>query len=149
MSIDSSEITMTIGWLLRAAAKRHGFRVFDSSLGYKVFPDDPERFRKPDVTAIRQSRAGKLKGNDGFARIPADLAVEVVSPGDDAYEIAKKVEEYLSAGFGMVWIVYPNTRTVHVHRQGQRGVILSANDELDASDVLDGFKCRVGEIFDV
>jgi Uma2 family endonuclease len=148
VSIDSSATAASILILLGTLGRKHGWRVFDSSLGYKVFANDPERFRKPDVSAVLTSRLADVDGSAGFSRLPADLAVEAISPGDEAYEISRKVEEYLSAGFRMVWVVYPHVRAVEVHRQGGRGEILRVGQDLDASDVLPGLRCPVAELFE-
>jgi Uma2 family endonuclease len=61
-----------------------------------------------------------MRGLDLDRRIvsaPA-LAVEVVSPADLAQELAHRVDQYLAAGVRVVWVVYPNTREVHVFREG-------------------------------
>jgi hypothetical protein len=47
----------------------------------------------------------------------------------------------------MVWVVNPKWRSVSVYRPGPEIKTLTASDELTGGDVLDGFRCRVGEIF--
>lgn len=50
--------------------------------------------------------------------IPADLAVEVLSPNDRVRDIEDKLKDYLSAGFALVWIVNPYGRYVQIYRRG-------------------------------
>jgi Uma2 family endonuclease len=146
VSIQSSETAGSVLAILKQRGGHpDGWRVFDSSLGYKVYPHDPRKFRKPDVTAVLRSRAPQH--NDGFMQIPADLVVEVVSPDDDAYEIETKIEEYLTHGFRLVWIIYPHTRTVLVYGQAGLTRRLHADDTLTGEDVLPGFACVVRELF--
>ncbi len=54
VSIESSRMGIRVGRLLVNEADASGdAEVYDSSLGYKVFPDEPEKFRKPDVSVVR------------------------------------------------------------------------------------------------
>ena len=96
--------------------KTRQVEVFDSTLGYQCFPDSPTHFRKPDVSAVRRERLAGLDPDPGLMPIAPDLAVEVVSPKDFAYDVALNVEEYLANGFKLIWVVHPNTKTVVIHR---------------------------------
>jgi len=123
-------------------------RVFASSLGYRCFPDDPDKIRKPDVTVIRAERLAALPDPDpGYMPIVPDLAVEVVSTNDTVYELDEKVEEYLAAGFPLVWVADPEARRVTVHPRGGKPYLLTAEDDIDAPSVLPGFKCKVADLF--
>lgn len=122
--------------------------VFPEGTSYQCFPDAPKKVRKPDVSFIRLSRLSLAQATEeGHVPIAPDLAVEVVSPNDNAYDVDEKVQELLSAGVHLVWVVNPRAYTVKVHRQQGIGAILGANDELSGEDVLPGFRCRVGDLF--
>src|SRR5438105_5045578 len=117
VSIESSEIELTIGRLLgNEAARSNAARVFPASMGYQCFRDEPARFRKPDVSVVRVERLAGIDPREGFIPIPPDLAVEVMSPNDLAEDIAEKVDEYLKHSFAVVWVVQPRTRTVTIYR---------------------------------
>jgi len=148
VSIDSSEIESTIARLLgNEAAKSGSARVFGSSLGYKCFRDDPNKFRKPDVTVVRKERAAGFDPKLGMMPIPPDLAVEVLSPGDLAYDVAAKVQEYFENGFTLIWVVQPNTRTVTIYRRDGSIALLHESDEITGESALPTFRCRVAEFF--
>ncbi len=85
--------------------------------------------------------------SDGFMRVSADLVVEVLSPGDLAYDVAAKVDEYLRYNFRAVWVVQPNTCSVNVYRSDGRNALLRGDDIITCEDVLPGFRCRVSEFF--
>jgi Uma2 family endonuclease len=53
---------------------------------------------------------------NGWAKIPPDLVVEVVSPNDTAYELEDKLADYQKVGVPLIWVINPNSRTVRVHR---------------------------------
>jgi Uma2 family endonuclease len=126
-------------------------KVYPQSLGYQCFrmlPEDPDRMRKPDVTVIRMERQKALKIKDpGYMPISPDLAVEVISRNDLAYEITEKVSEYRAAGFPLVWVVAPIARAVIVHPNPGRPFVLSEDDTIDAPNALPGFSCKVADLF--
>jgi Uma2 family endonuclease len=122
--------------------------VFPSENGYQCFPDKPRQVRKSDVSVILTERYTLVELNDdGWIRIPPDLAVEVVSPNDESYALDEKIQEYLEAGVKLVWVVHPNVRKVSVHRPDQAGTVLRDSDELTGEGVLPGFTCKIAELF--
>jgi Uma2 family endonuclease len=122
-------------------------RLFPADNGYQCFPYDPGLVRKPDVSFIRH---GRLPGDElpkGWVKIPPDLAVEVVSPGDLAYKLDEKLSDYQEVGVPLVWVIYPGSRTVIVYRGDGSASRLSEKDELSGEEVVPGFRCPVRELF--
>ena len=152
MGLESSEIAARIIFLISLYLRDHpGGHVFGSDAGYTCFPDSPGKLRKPDVSLICSGRLPDNRAPRGYSAIAPDLVVEVVSPGDLAEEVEEKVAEYLSAGVPLVWVVYPPTRTVRVHRQkaspfGTVSDLMDA-DTLDGNPVLPDFSCQVRDFF--
>jgi Uma2 family endonuclease len=138
-------------------ARIHGFlfsflvdhplgHLFISDCGYTCFPKN--NLRKPDVSFIR---FGRLEGEEipsGWLTIPPDLAVEVLSPGDVADEMDKKVKEYLKAGTRLVWEVHPASKTIIVHRANGTIAALNETDSLDGEDVVPGFSLPLAKVFE-
>lgn len=115
---------------------------------YQCFPNEPNKVRKADVSFIRLERLTLAQATEeGHVPIAPDLAVEVMSPNDLAYDVDEKVQDYRRAGVALVWVVNPRTRTVEVHRRDGVGTILGENDELSGENVIPGFRCRVGDLF--
>jgi Uma2 family endonuclease len=152
MGMQSSRIGMRVGLLIGKYLELHpeGL-VYGADAGYQCFTNAPNTVRKPDVSVVRAGRFPDNREPEGHCRIAPDLAVEVVSPNDLAYEVEEKVAEYLEAGIPLVWIVNPPTRTVRIHRpkSSPRGPIaeLSGDDAITGEDVLPGFSCKVSEFF--
>ncbi|MFI5458410.1 MAG: Uma2 family endonuclease [Isosphaerales bacterium] len=115
--------------------------------GYACFPDAPGKVRKPDVSFIRKDRLPDALTSEGYTYIPPDLAVEVLSPNESAYDVENKVLEYLSAGVALVWVINPEARTVHIHREDGSVGWLREDGELSGEHVVPGFRCRVAAIF--
>src|SRR5262249_53669864 len=103
--------------------------------------------RKPDVTFVRLDRMPRVPGAEGYIDIAPDLAVEVVSPNDLAYELEAKVVEYLDAGVSLVWVIDSEARRVRVHRRDGSVSWLREKDELSGKDVIPGFRCPVSALF--
>ncbi|MEM6283822.1 MAG: Uma2 family endonuclease [Chloroflexota bacterium] len=144
------EITMQIGRLIGNFVAEHQLgRVTAAETGYIVEqnPDGRDTVRGLDVGFVRMERApdGLPEGLIPFA---PDLAVEVISPGNEAADINKKVLQLLRAGTRLVWIVYPETKTVMVHTPGTVA-LLDESGILEGGDVLPGFKLAVTDAFAV
>jgi Uma2 family endonuclease len=145
--IESSWVGGRLHALLDTFCAEHGIGwVLNSASGYQCFSYDPGRVRRPDVSFVRYGRfpAGVLP--EGWARIPPELAVEVVSPNDTAYELDEKLEDYRKAGVPLVWVINPNSRTVRVHRRDGSVIYLREDEELSGEDVIPGFRCVVREM---
>lgn len=153
MGLESCEIAgriiVLIGMFLRSRALG---RLFPADAGFQCFPDDPNKVLRPDGSFIRTGRLPGNKSPKGWGRIAPDLVIEVVSPNDIADEVEEKVNVWLNAGVALVWVVYPTTRTVRVHRprSSPQGRVsdLTDSDTLSGEDVLPGFSCAIAEIFD-
>jgi Uma2 family endonuclease len=126
--------------------RRRGW-AFPEGTGYQCFPDAPGRVRKPDVSFICNERLPANAWTEGYSSIAPDLAVEVISPNDLAWEIDQKVAEWLGAGVPLVWVVHPHTRAVRVHRGSGPVSWLRAEEELSGEEIVPGFRCRVDALF--
>jgi Uma2 family endonuclease len=75
------------------------------------------------------------------------LAVEVLSPNDTVEEINEKVQEFLTAGVALVWIVDPYMRTVTVYRPDTAPQLFNVTQELTAEPHLPGLRIAVAKLF--
>lgn len=108
-------------------------------------PDGKDTVRCPDAAFISFARAPQPLPVEQVPFAP-DLAIEVISPSNDADEIHSKVLDFLKYGTRLVWVFYPRSRTVVVHTaSGSR--TLSVDDTLDGGEVLPGFAVLVRDIF--
>ncbi len=103
--------------------------------------------RAPDVAFVSYEKLPPGAEGEGYSRIPPDLVVEVVSPGNSADEIEQKTQEWLEFGVKIVWVLYPQSRRVHVFTAGGGMRVLNANDAIDGGDVLPGFSAPVSAFF--
>ncbi|MEW6277150.1 MAG: Uma2 family endonuclease [Candidatus Eremiobacterota bacterium] len=106
---------------------------------------DPDTVRAPDVMYYARDRLPEVP--EGYLECPPDLAVEIASPSQSSTYLEEKVQDYLSAGVRLVWVLYPRTRTVHGYFPGGRAQVLYASDVLTGEDVLPGFSLPVSQLF--
>lgn len=137
---------------LKAFVKQHdlGF-VFYDGLIY-LLDQNAQHLRGarvPDVSFVRKGLLPKgWNIKRPFPGAPT-LAIEVVSPDDDAEDLLKRTRDYLRAGSEQVWIAYPSEREVHQHKQGADVVRVYAQDTdtIDVEGLFPGLTLTLGEIF--
>ncbi len=141
------------GWLTSRIDRRLGTHVDERTLGDVVagdvgfrLPTEPETVRAPDAAFIARARIENAGRSQKFFEGAPDLAVEVVSPGDTSTEVHEKALDWLAAGTRLVLVVHPRPRTITAYRSATDIRILGEADTLDASDVVDGWTVRVGEL---
>ena len=82
---------------------------------------------------------------DGYFLGAPDLAIEVVSPSESARDLNKKVSLMLKSGSLAVWVIYPEERTVQVHRPDGTSY---AADTLTLPELLAGWEAPVASLFE-
>ncbi|MCY4526209.1 MAG: Uma2 family endonuclease, partial [Anaerolineaceae bacterium] len=75
------------------------------------------------------------------------LAVEIRSESNPRRELRAKAARYLEHGTAMVWLVYPETRSLEICRPGEELQTLSGADLLEGGATLPGFRASVSELF--
>jgi Uma2 family endonuclease len=107
----------------------------------------PGHGRKPDVTFVRFDQLPGKTIPDGDIFVPPVLVVEVLSPGNSGVEVDEKLDEYLSAGIEMVWIVNPDKRTIRVFRSNGTMRLYRGSEVIENELSLLGFRLVVDEVF--
>jgi len=105
--------------------------------GYRL---TPHTVRGPDISFVSNAR---LQNPDEYFEGGPDLAVEIVSPGDDASDLHQRIQQYLDAGTAIVWVVYPRSRQIEIHTPDKTIRTLGVEDTLKAPGLLSGFQLPV------
>ncbi len=139
---------MAFGFIWSHVTPRQLGRVTAAETGYILHhnPDGKDTVRAPDVGFISAARVPEGGLPDGYIPFAPDLAVEVVSPNDEAEEIHQKVQEYLRYGTRLVWVFYPKSRSVAAHTPAGSHTV-DVDGTLDGGDVLPGFSLKVSAVF--
>jgi Uma2 family endonuclease len=86
--------------------------------GAKLTEREPRQtVLQPDVSYYRKAKIDIIPP-DGYAGIP-DLAVEVISPSEYAALVNRKKNYYLRALVESLWLIFDESREVHVLREGK------------------------------
>jgi Uma2 family endonuclease len=102
-----------------------------------------------DIAYVRQERLPPADSPEwsGYLRLAPDLVVEVASPTQFRPELEAKARIWLGAGVPLVWVIWHRYRSVDVWRGDRDLVTLGAGDQLDAFDIVPGFKFPVRDLF--
>jgi Uma2 family endonuclease len=80
----------------------------------------PESNRQPDLQVILGDNQANL--TDTYMDGPADLCIEVVSPGSVATDYGEKLAEYEAGGVREYWIIDPERRRAQFNRLDAAGL---------------------------
>ena len=105
-----------------------------------------DRMMKPDVAFVSTARLDV--DEDKTFPIPPDLAIEVISPSDVHSRVTRKALDYLNAGTHLVWVLDPVAKAVTVYRSESDIEILTHEATLTGENVVPGFACPVGQLFE-
>ncbi|MDX2163476.1 MAG: Uma2 family endonuclease [bacterium] len=139
----SAEIGMLIGSVVTIFVRQHKLgRVRGANAGYVIYG---ERYM-PDISFVSKQRMPRPANSDWVPLAP-DLAVEVLSPGDDSRDVRVKIANYLSAG-SAVWLIDPGVKEVEVYMPGAPVRRLTMGETLDGGALLPGFSLPLKLIFE-
>jgi Uma2 family endonuclease len=146
MGYQESVLAMEIGRLL-------GNFVTEHDRGIVAGPDGTMRLmpglvRIPDISFVAWERLpGRQVPNGPLPDLVPDLAVEVLSEGNTAKEMERKLKDYFFAGVRLVWYVDPGRRTVQVYTAPDQRIELGEGQTLDGGAVLPGFTLPLEQLF--
>lgn len=119
---------------------------FDSSTGFRL-PNGA--VRSPDVSWLKLERWQALtpEQRKKFLPLCPDFAVELVSETDEIQTTHSKMQEYLTNGLRLGWLIDPETKTVEIYRQNRPVEVLQSPSTLSGEEVLPGFILNLQQIW--
>ena len=113
---------------------------------------DPEggRWVTPDGALVLRSRITPRVAalTSGAWPVVPDLAIEVLSPSDQAELSDRKIGLYRAARTPRLWVIDSRSRTVAVWRQGALDATLTEpDDELELDDLVPGWRMPLRELW--
>ncbi|NET30599.1 MAG: Uma2 family endonuclease [Cyanothece sp. SIO1E1] len=117
-------------------------KVFDSSTCFKL-PAGGER--SPDVAWVQNERWHQLipEQREKFPPIAPDFVLELMSPSDVLSQVQAKMQEYISSGIRLGWLIDRKKRRVEIYRQDQAVEVLAEPNVLSGETVLPGFELNM------
>jgi Uma2 family endonuclease len=116
-------------------------RIYQEPFNMRL-PSQP-RGRSPDLLFLRADHLDRLR--ETYLDGPADLVIEVVSPGSGQVDRGEKYYEYEAAGIPEYWLLDPHRKVAEFYRLSSDGVYQAASTEdgVYRSSVIDGLWLRV------
>lgn len=108
----------------------------------------PDTVRGPDVAFYGFAKVPRGPLPTGYLEVSPDLVVEVLSPDDRWPRVLVKVGEYLTAGVGVVVVIDPQRRTLHLFAGEEPVRVLTEDDELTLPAPLGEFRVAVRRLLD-
>lgn len=150
--------TMSSGYRHGTIVMRLGAHLFNfvepRGLGSLVASDsgvwlerEPDTVREPDIAYTSAEKIPLDADIPGYAEAVPDLVVEVKSPSDSRRYAHGRGRMWVDYGVRIAWVLYPETRTVEVHRSDQPVIVIESDGVLDGGDVLPGFTCPLDTVF--
>jgi Uma2 family endonuclease len=137
-----TRIQQKIQDVLRPFVREQGLGEVHIEAGFRLTADT---WLQPDVSFVTSSQIQSSDPSGYYQGAPA-LAIEIVSDSNTAAQLDLKTQLYFANGASEVWVVYPKTRKVLVHR-ADSDIHTVATDEL-RSDLLAGWSVLVETLFE-
>ncbi len=120
--------------------------VFDSSTMFTL-PNGAKR--SPDVSWMTKAKWNKLSTSERrkFSCVVPDFVIELRSPSDSLADTKTKMEEYISNGVLLGWLIDPLEQKVHIYRADGEIETLNNPEKVSGENVLNGFELNVREIW--
>ena len=134
------------GYLFVWNENSHLGEAFDSSTGFTL-PNGA--VRSPDVSWVKSEKWDLITENqkEGFAPICPDFVVEIRSKSDGLKYLQNKMEEYISNGTQLGWLIDRFEEKVYVYRAtGEIFIHDTLNVNLSGEATLPGFVLDLGSL---
>lgn len=120
---------------------------FDSSTLFTL-PNTAKR--SPDLSWVRNERWNALspQEQEQFPPLCPDFVVELRSRTDSLTTIKEKMDECISNGAELGWLIDPLERRIHVYRADGTTEVLEDPKEVSGEPLLRGFVLDVRELWD-
>ncbi len=118
---------------------------FDSNSGFTL-PD--HSVFAPDASWIVKERWEAItdEEKEKFAPICPDFVIEIRSKSDSINLLKSKMDDWMSNGCRLAWMIDPFARTTVVYRPNAEPVLHPFTDILSGGNVLPGFELRLEDL---
>ena len=108
---------------------------------------NPDTVRAADIVFISHGRMARCK-SEGYLDVAPEIVVKVLSPKDRPADLAKKIQDYFSAGVDRVWVLDSRQHCISMYRSLSEVQELRPGDILTEEDLLPRLRFAVGDLFD-
>ncbi|MBW4427939.1 MAG: Uma2 family endonuclease [Nostoc desertorum CM1-VF14] len=119
--------------------------VFSSSTGFRLANT---AVRSPDAAFVAKGRLPKGwdEEEDKFINLAPDFVIEIRSKNDSLAKLKAKMEEYISNGVQLGWLIDSKNQQALVYRRDGSITQYPATAELSGEDVVPGFSLLLSKL---
>lgn len=139
------QVAVRLAYRLHGYVESHRLGAVLAETGY-ILRRGPDTVRGPDLSFVAAASLDPDRMPATFLPTGPDLAVEILSPDDRPGSVAAKIDDYLTGGTKLVWVIDPVQRRVSVHRADGSVTRLGADGLLEGEMVVPGFRCPIAEV---
>ena len=148
--IKTSAINVHLSSLLYVWNKKDNLGVITGSDGGFYLPNGA--MRAPDVAWIPRERLGQFSEEEKskFLYYCPDFVIELKSPSDRTNPLKAKMEEWISNGCRLGWLIDPEAEEAYIYRPGKPvQKVRGFDNTLGGEEVLPGFELKLSDIKDI
>jgi Uma2 family endonuclease len=143
---DHADLQMLIGQTINVYARPRRLAAAFSEL--RTTMRDADVSRIPDLSVyvwdrIERNPVARQHG----AYLPADVAIEIMSPGQTRGSQLSRCREFVASGSQAALLFEPANRSVTEVRRGGIERTYHDGDQIDLSDIVSGLTLNLGELF--
>jgi Uma2 family endonuclease len=98
------------------------------------------QMRRPDIAYLTKEQ---IEAADKGTDVIPEFVIEIISGNDNINKVEEKIGEYYKAGVKVVWLIFPENKSVHVYTSRRNVKICIENDICSAAPVLHDFEIGV------
>lgn len=104
----------------------------------------------PDAAWVSNERLSVLTKQQRrqFLRVVPEFVIEVLSPSDRVADAQRKMQEWLTNGVELAWLIDGDARSVHVYRKNCEPRIYTGMERLAGEGPVEGFAMELGDIWE-
>lgn len=102
---------------------------------------------RPDLAVLLTQTWRQADPSHVPLRVTPEIAGEVISPSESAGKVNRKINVYLASGVAEVWVMYPDSREVHVFTPNRKHVEVLAGEDSLTSPLLPGWALPLMKLF--
>jgi len=141
-----SRLAIVLGYLLETFLEEHDLGIVLGEAG--TLEILPNQVRAADISFLSWDRfPDRQLPQEPVPALTPDLAVEILSEGNTAQEMERKLRDYFEAGVQLVWYIDPRARTARSYTAPDSCRQVPENGTLSGDTVLPGFELSLDELF--
>jgi Uma2 family endonuclease len=144
----TSVMNSLITTLLRQWAEADGRGIATGPDGGYTLPDSS--VRAPDAAWVSLKKVKSLSEEEKarFAPICPDFVIELRSPSDKLSDLHEKMEQWISNGVEVGWLIDPKEKSVTIYRPGDQPEHLAHPTSVQGTGPIAGFELVMSRVWD-